>query len=647
MKRLFIILGMFLLLGTALTSAVAATTAATGGKAQGKGARPGLALDTPTATPTCPPSWTVVTSPTIGLTNVDTEFYGMDALASNDVWAVGVYYTDTTSAGATDGTRQKHPDWLAPHRDHTRRADRTDGYYVTPLALIDQWNGSSWTVITGTNVGADANLLLSVDAVSAGDAWAVGYYVSDYGVAQTLIKRWDGTTWNLVPSANTGALMDNQLFGVQAVSANDVWAVGTASNDEGVFESLIEHWNGTTWSIVSSPNVSTYENILRDLAVVSANDIWAVGQYTNFASYATRAVTMHWNGTAWSIVANPGVGSGTNTLNGVDAVSASNVWAVGEFHAFSGGNRALVEHWDGTAWNVVPISVPGADYAGLEAVDAISANDIWAVGYYEEQNSYTHQALTEHWNGTNWTRVRSAVVEEPYFDNDFVSVAAIAANDVWAAGEISEYGGFYGREALAEHYSTDCIPLNCRITFSDVHESDYFYYPVLYMYCRQIVSGYEDNTFRPGLNTTRAQLSKIIVLAEGWSLVNPQSSHFVDVFPWDTFYQYIETAYAHGLVSGYSCGIGCLEFRPGNSVTRAQLSKIIVLAQGWSIYTPPAPTFVDVPASDPFYGYIETAYNHGIISGYSCGTACLQFRPGNNATRGQIAKIVYSAVTQP
>jgi hypothetical protein len=74
------------------------------------------------------------------------------------------------------------------------------------------------------------------------------------------------------------------------------------------------------------------------------------------------------------------------------------------------------------------------------------------------------------------------------------------------------------------------------------------------------------------------------------------------------------------------------------------LCKIIVLAQGWALYTPPTPTFRDVPATDVFYAYVETAYNHEIISGYNCGAGCREFRPGNNATRGQIAKIVYLAV---
>ena len=101
----------------------------------------------------------------------------------------------------------------------------------------------------------------------------------------------------------------------------------------------------------------------------------------------------------------------------------------------------------------------------------------------------------------------------------------------------------------------------------------------------------------------------------------------------------METAYSHAVISGYSDGT----FRPGNNVTRGQLTKIIVGAKGWSLVCPAQGTFSDVPRDNPFYCYVETAVSKGIISGYSDGT----FRPGNNATRGQICKIVYIAVTQP
>ena len=84
----------------------------------------------------------------------------------------------------------------------------------------------------------------------------------------------------------------------------------------------------------------------------------------------------------------------------------------------------------------------------------------------------------------------------------------------------------------------------------------------------------------------------------------------------DYFYEPVRWLFCHGAISGYGDGT----FRPGNLTTRGQLSKIVVLAEGFTMYTPPTPTFQDVPATNPFYTYIETAYRQGIISGYSCGT---------------------------
>lgn len=186
-------------------------------------------------------------------------------------------------------------------------------------------------------------------------------------------------------------------------------------------------------------------------------------------------------------------------------------------------------------------------------------------------------------------------------------------------------------------------PLVCRVAFSDVNPGDYFYDAIQYLYCHGAISGYSDGSFRPYNNTTRGQLSKIAVLAEGWNIDTGGGPHFTDVQTNNPFYEYIETAYNRGVISGYADGT----FRWGNNVTRAQLCKIVVNAEGWSIDTGGGPHFRDVPPGDPFYGFVETAYSREVISGYSCGSGCLEFRPGNNATRGQISKIVYNAVTAP
>jgi hypothetical protein len=153
------------------------------------------------------------------------------------------------------------------------------------------------------------------------------------------------------------------------------------------------------------------------------------------------------------------------------------------------------------------------------------------------------------------------------------------------------------------------------------------------------VSGYGDNTFRPFNNTTRGQLAKIVVLAKGWPIFTPASPTFTDVQEDHPFFQFVETAYNQGIISGYSDAT----FRPYNDVTRGQLAKIVVMAEQWEIDTTGAPHFSDVPADHPFYSFIETAFNRGVISGYTGGT----FRPAANATRGQICKIVYMAVTAP
>ncbi len=191
----------------------------------------------------------------------------------------------------------------------------------------------------------------------------------------------------------------------------------------------------------------------------------------------------------------------------------------------------------------------------------------------------------------------------------------------------------------------------CTLRFSDVQESDYFYPAVQYLACRRVVSGYGDGTFRPYTTATRAQLVKIVILGFGLPIQTPAAGAytFSDVPTTQTFFSYVETAAGRRIISGYTCGAAgepCDAqrrpyFRPQAPITRAQLAKIAVGTADWPLIQPGVPTFRDVPLSNTFYAAIETAVCHGILSGYSDNT----FRPGNNALRGQIAKIIYGAIT--
>ena len=189
-------------------------------------------------------------------------------------------------------------------------------------------------------------------------------------------------------------------------------------------------------------------------------------------------------------------------------------------------------------------------------------------------------------------------------------------------------------------FNKDAIPFYHGLcSFSDVPSTYWAYAPITALACRNVISGYADGTFRPGANTTRGQLAKIVVAGEAWPIDTTGGPHFSDVPAGSTFYPYVETAYHHNLISGYSDGT----FGVGAAVTRGQLAKIIVQAAGWALDTAGGPHFSDVAAATPFYSYVETAFHHNTISGYADGT----FRPANSASRAQIAKIVSNMLTQP
>src|SRR5438874_1811018 len=200
--------------------------------------------------------------------------------------------------------------------------------------------------------------------------------------------------WSVVPSPNPN-VVPSGLSGVAAVSASDAWAVGTSGSQMSHGQTLTEHWNGNQWSVVKSPSPASMNNELFGVAAVSATDVWAVGFISHNTANGPVEQTLieHWNGTSWSVVKSPNVGT-SPVLNGVAAVSATDAWAVGN----SGFNQTLIEHWNGTSWSVVKSPSPGSG-DDLRGVAAVSANDVWATGY--TFNGSSIQTLVEHWNGTN------------------------------------------------------------------------------------------------------------------------------------------------------------------------------------------------------------------------------------------------------
>jgi hypothetical protein len=338
-------------------------------------------------------------------------------------------------------------------------------YGASRSTLALHWDGSNWTKVATPNGSNEVNWLSGAAALASNDVWAVGSTATNppnQSTSKTLIEHWNGTAWSVVPSPNPtpplsgGGPVNNQLYGVAAVAPNDVWAVGQ-STDFGAGQTLIVHWNGTAWSAVPSPHPGTY-SVLRSISAVAANDIWAVGTYYKDGLQVTLVV--HWNGSSWSIVNSPNDGPFLQELLRVRAVAANDVWAVGYHLAVFGVSQVYqtsILHWNGTAWSVVPSPDVNQENNYLWSVAGASATDAWAVGFYDTGTEL--KTMTQHWDGTAWT-IQPSPNASTYID-ELLDVAMVAPGDAWAVGHST---GFFTFMTLTQHLSSTCTTNALHVT---------------------------------------------------------------------------------------------------------------------------------------------------------------------------------------
>jgi hypothetical protein len=272
--------------------------------------------------------------------------------------------------------------------------------------------------------------------------------------------------WVITPTVNPSpqpVAFSNVLNAVDARTSTDAWAVGNflGPNDDDGQVMLAEHWNGSAWSQVPTPNIMRSDEKLNAVSAAAANDVWAVGSMNQTGFKHTDPLAAHWDGTSWSIVPTPATTGGSKSiLFGVADLGGGNAWAVGRSEA----NRALAEHWNGSAWTIIPTPDPaapaGSTFTGstLTAVSARSASDIWAVGNFTtlKGTNVSTFTLTMHWNGSAWTILPSpnpAVPTPTGADQSLNGVVEIAPNDVWAVGGTTDLTGFQPARPIAMHWN--------------------------------------------------------------------------------------------------------------------------------------------------------------------------------------------------
>lgn len=261
--------------------------------------------------------------------------------------------------------------------------------------LAETWNGIGWILMPVSGSAGEQPTLASVSCVSATDCVAVGSTGSlpGGGQSRSLAETWNGTSWTVMSVPDVG-----ELSAVSCTSATACVAVGT--------QARVERWDGSNWKVQRTPKLAALtDGSLLSVSCVSASACTAVGGIeqavaaTNSAPLAER-----WNGKRWSIESVPHPAAAL--LQGVSCTSRTNCVAVGtNITPITAAAPPVAEHWNGRTWKSAHIpSVPKV-IANLTGVSCASRNACTAVGTVSPGISSTHfkrELLSYRWNGRSW-----------------------------------------------------------------------------------------------------------------------------------------------------------------------------------------------------------------------------------------------------
>ena len=268
--------------------------------------------------------------------------------------------------------------------------------------LIESWDGSNWTVVASPNPGT-ASILSDVACVSATDCVAVGSYGNAWPPDRTLVESWDGSTWTVVPSPTPTGTYSN-LDGVSCTGPATCMAVGSYRVGSGLTDrTLVEAWNGTSWTITSSPSPGSTFNSLRSVSCTGTTDCMAVGGADSGSPGSNRTLAESWNGSTWTVVPGPSPPLSDDSLSAVSCTTSANCVAVGDQSDGMSVWRTLAEAWDGSSWRVVPSPNPGTSGI-LFGVSCSSATSCVAVGRSSGNSLRTAPSSRRGtaWRGPSW-----------------------------------------------------------------------------------------------------------------------------------------------------------------------------------------------------------------------------------------------------
>lgn len=279
------------------------------------------------------------------------------------------------------------------------------------VPLVTHWTGVGWRAVEAPSMPDVQYTFSAIDAVSARDVWAVGNGLTWSGFVP-VVAHYDGTKWSAAPTPRSPSSSTFVLADVDMTSDADGWAVGQRAGMSDGPQPLVMRWRNGEWITVSMPPVRDGAAMLRHVYARAGDDVWAVGSLgdpaAGQAAPGGAALVMHFDGIRWKQVEVPhgGEADATNELWSVTAVSAEEVWAVGDSCVWEWSRtlcQPLILRLSNGVWQTAP---PAGDHGtNLRDVVARSGNDIWAVGYDLTPDGMQEANHVEHWDGQQFTTV--------------------------------------------------------------------------------------------------------------------------------------------------------------------------------------------------------------------------------------------------
>jgi hypothetical protein len=160
----------------------------------------------------------------------------------------------------------------------------------------------------------------------------------------TLAERWDGRTWQIVPTVKPAPAGGNAgLNSVACTSATACTAVGNQT----LAKTLAERWNGTTWQVQATPNPSGGQNITLAGVACPARTVCTAFGLNLTVPGAPVTLAERWSGGTWRIQPTPSLVAYDIGFPAVACPTPSACYAVASFST-SGASLTLAEQWNGT-----------------------------------------------------------------------------------------------------------------------------------------------------------------------------------------------------------------------------------------------------------------------------------------------------------